>query len=117
MFNIDGQMSIFDFIKPVSTKNYPTIIEMLEDDIKALGIDTSKSKYEIWSHVANLGKRYELFVDVPKSMDMDFTALIKKYKPLNLEVSVNYTPSFNNNDCINLFFSSMWTTKGHKELI
>ena len=74
--------------------------------------------YCVWSHVKNLGKRYECWVYVKDSsdvMNVSFAPLIEKYKKKQLEVSVNSSGCLRDGYSHSLMISSLWTTKGHKE--
>ena len=51
--------------------------------------------------------------------EWDLTDIVEKYKKKQLEVNISAVPHFLNNkdvDGNNLFISTMWTTKGHKEI-
>lgn len=110
----DGQMSIFDFIKPTNESKFPGIIGQLDKELtERLGINDSK--YEVWSHVPNLGKRYSLYGDIDNAFDI--TDIIEKYKPLNLEIScIGHKSVFDNNK-FTIHISTLWTTNGHKEML
>ena len=119
---MNEQMSIFDYL---NTEETPTIkwhpiIDELSADIHKLfkDCDIEKETYEVWDHVANLGKRYECWVYVKDKndvMNLTFAPLIEKYKRKSLEVSISSTGSFKDEYSHSLMISSIWETKGHKE--
>lgn len=96
------------------------LIKQLIDDLEAMypgkidGIE-----YTVWEHVPNLGKRLWLNIeDVGDTWDL--TGIIDKYKEASLEVSISAVPHFvggGNVEGNNLYVSTMWKTKGHKEVL
>lgn len=120
---IEGQqLSLFDYdIQQEKPKSeYPPIIEELDRELTLLfvGTEIRDKKYEVWSHVPNLGKRYKMWVDVRNKkdvMNIDFGRIVEKYKRKSLEVSISATGSFRIDCTHSLMISSIWETKGHKE--
>lgn len=119
---MEGQMSIFDYLnaEEAPTVKWHPIIDELSADIHKLfkDCDIEKETYEVWDHVANLGKRYECWVYVKDKndvMNLTFAPLIEKYKRKSLEVSISATGSFKEGHSHSLMISSLWETKGHKE--
>lgn len=116
------QMTIWNYLKVDKPKEYPPIIEELDKDLMRLfdGCKVRKKSYRVWKHVPNLGKRYCLWVAIKKTddiMSISFEPIIKKYKDKKLEVSINSTGSFLDGYDYSLMISTLWTTKGHKEVI
>lgn len=95
------------------------LIKQLIDDLEAMypgKIDVKE--YTVWEHVPNLGKRLWLNIeDVGDTWDL--TGIIDKYKEASLEVSISAVPHFvgGNAEGNNLYISTMWKTKGHKEVL
>ena len=117
---MEGQYSIFDYIEPTVTVKWHPIIDELSEDIHKLfaNCDIRKERYTVWSHVPNLGKRYEAWIDVKDKeslMNLSFEPLVEKYKRKSLEVSISSTGSFKDEYSHSLMISSIWETKGHKE--
>lgn len=118
---MEGQLTIFDYLieETPSVKWHP-IIDELSADIHSLlnTCDIEDENYRVWSHVKNLGKRYECWVfvkDQADVMNVSFAPLIEKYKKKQLEVSVNSSGCLRDGYSHSLMISSLWTTKGHKE--
>jgi hypothetical protein len=118
---MEGQLTIFDYLieETPSVKWHPIIDELSEDIHKLFkDCDIKKETYEVWEHVANLGKRYECFVYVKDDKDvinLSFAPLVEKYKKKSLEVSISSTGSFKDGYSHSLMISSLWNTKGHRE--
>lgn len=113
---IAGQMSIFDFIQD-NNNIFPPMIQKLHNRIlEYYPQATKRVSYDVWGHVPNLGKRYEnsFYADSSSDINGFAEALRKEFEPYQLEVSV--IMSIWNEDKISCFVSSMWTTKGHKEV-
>lgn len=120
---MNEQMSIFDYL---NTEETPTIkwhpiIDELSADIHKLfkDCDIEEETYVVWEHVSSLGKRYEAWVCVKDKndvMDLTFAPLIEKYKRKSLEVSVSATGCSKEGYSHSLMISSLWETKGHKEV-
>lgn len=120
---MEGQYTIFDYLnnEETPTIKWHPIIDELSADIHNLfkDCDIEKETYEVWEYVANLGKRYEAWVYVKNDDDvknLTFAPLIEKYKRKSLEVSISATGSFRKDCSHSLMISSLWETKGHKEL-
>ena len=120
---IEGQqLSLFDYdIQQEKPKSeYPPIIEELDRELTLLfvGTEIRDKKYEVWSHVPNLGKRYKMWVDVRNKkdvMNIDFGRIVEKYKAKELEVSISSTGCLKDGYSHSLMISTMWMTKNHKE--
>lgn len=119
---MEGQMSIFDYLntEETPTVKWHPIIDELSEDIHKLfeNCDIRKERYTVWSHVPNLGKRYEAWIDVKDKefvMNLSFEPLVEKYKRKSLEVSISSTGSLKDEYSHSLMISSIWETKGHKE--
>lgn len=103
--------------KKITNKLIKQLIDDLEDIYpeKIDGIE-----YQVWEHVPKLGKRLWLNIEAVGE-EWDLTEIIDKYKEASLEVSVSAVPHFLNGKADvegnSLYISTMWTTKGHKELI
>ena len=125
MATIGIQMSIFDYDafqdKPKS--KYPAIIEELSKDLFSIFSNNKchmrDETYRLWDHVPNLGKRYSVFVEIKSeyAKTLSLAALIEKYKRQQLEVSISVTPSWDKDFDQSLMISTLWLTKGHKEIL
>ena len=120
---MNEQMSIFDYLNTEETPKvkWHPIIDELSADIHRLFLacDIRKEQYNVWDHVPNLGKRYEAWIDVKDKelvMNLQFAPLIEKYKRKSLEVSISATGCFKGGYSHSLMISSLWETKGHKEV-
>lgn len=97
------------------------VIKQLIDDLENIypgkidGIE-----YQVWEHVPNLGKRLWLNIEAVGE-EWDLTGIINKYREASLEVSVSAVPHFVGGKADvegnSLYISTMWTTKGHKEVL
>lgn len=117
---MQGQMSIFDYMEPEKKVKWHPIIDELSADVHRLlnMCDIEDENYRVWSHVKNLGKRYECWVfvkDQADVMNVSFAPLIEKYKKKQLEVSFNSSGCLRDSYSHSLMVSSIWITKGHKE--
>ena len=114
------QFDIFDFIeRPKEEKPYKfhPIIDELSKDIHNLGIDISNEKYEVWDHVPNYGKRYNIWLNIKskeETMNIDISPIIEKYNKKGLEVSLCSAGSFDGYNH-KIMLSTLWLTKGYKE--
>lgn len=119
---MEGQLTIFDYlIEETNSIKWHPIIDELSADIHNLfwNCDIERESYEVWNHVANLGKRYCAWVYVKDKndvMNLTFAPLIEKYKRKSLEVSISVSGSIKDGYSHSLMISSLWETKGHKEL-
>lgn len=118
----DGQMDIFDFLGGNTTTFKNAIIDELHNDLMDLIPEVKerqeKAKYSVWEHVPNLGKRYEIFIDIKSyPSEKSLNDLVKKYKEKSLEVSICHCPSMKDDYVCRWLISTMWTTKGHKEIL
>ena len=78
--------------------------------------ESGDDSYEVWDHVPNLGKRYEVWFYGVEEFDFDkFQKLQQAYKEEKLEVTINVAPSTKKKGTYNYMITSMWLTKGHKE--
>lgn len=109
--------------EPINLRKYPQIIEELSKDVfdAFKGFSSSDDSYKVWEHVPNLGKRYEVIFHNVDKVDWDKLEAIKeKYKAAGLEVSVCEFPSLEDGALdmkhYEYMISTMWTTKGHKEV-
>lgn len=111
---MDGQMSIFDFLKSDAfCKNQ--IINELVEDLKRVFPDSKAESYHAWDHCPNLGKRLWVRVDeFPRESDLE--EIEKKYKSKNLEITVNVVPYMDGSDRLRAYISTLWKTKGHREV-
>ena len=112
------QLSLFDLIP--TERKYPPLVEEVSKKVHELfkGCEIKES-YTVWSHVPNLGKRYEAWITADrKHIDFEaIDAMTKASKKTVLEISASITPSFvYGPDKARLMFSTIWTTKGHKEV-
>ena len=118
---MNSQMTIWDFIEKPE-RRFPMIIEELSAELHQI-FDSDKCNlrnetYYLWQHVPNLGKRYSLFVDITSdyAKTLSLEALIEKYKQKQLEISVCVTPALIGDKDHSLMISTMWLTRGHKEI-
>lgn len=117
---MEDQLTIFDYMEPETNVKWHPVIDRLSADVHRLfsKCDIGKEQYAVWSHVPNLGKRYEAMVyvkDKADVMDIEFSKLIEKYEPEQLEVSISSAGCFKDGYSHSLMISSLWITKGHKE--
>lgn len=111
---MEGQMDIFDFLKTDDFCNNRTINELVKD-LHRLFPDVKSENYEIWEHVPNLGRRLWVKVDnYPINFNME--PLEKKYMAKGLEITVNVVPSMDGKNEYRAYISTLWKTKGHKEV-
>lgn len=97
------------------------LIKQLIDDLEAIYPEKIDGiEYQVWEHVPNLGKRLWLNIEAVGE-EWDLTGIIDKYKQASLEVSVSAVPHFVGGEAdvegSSLYISTMWTTKGHKEVL
>lgn len=94
------------------------IINNLIDDIESRFPGRVREiEYNKWPHVPHLGKRLWLSAD-DIGDTWDLTDLIDKYHAQQLMITVTPHPHLNDfgEECgTDLYMSTMWTTKGHKE--
>lgn len=111
---MDGQMNIFDFLKTDEFCRNKTINELVKD-LHSIFPDAKAENYKVWEHVPNLGKRLWVKVDdFPR--DTDLEKLEKKYLAKGLEITVNIVPSMDGSNKLRAYISTLWKTKGHKEV-
>lgn len=118
-YTCDGQMSIFDILgqEPAKPKQQgydysnPILNHMLEE-LKEI-FTVTEVKYEVWNHVPNLGKRMNATLkDLPDVWDI--TEMMDRYlKDYELELSTTIWDPLSGGK--EIWLSTMWTTKGHKE--
>ena len=118
-YTCDGQMSIFDILgqEPAKPKQQgydysnPILNHMLEE-LKEI-FTVTEIKYEVWDHVPNLGKRMNATLkDLPDVWDI--TEMMDRYlKDYELELSTTIWDPLSGEK--EIWLSTMWTTKGHKE--
>lgn len=118
-YTCDGQMSIFDILgqEPAKPKQQgydysnPILNHMLEE-LKEI-FTVTEIKYEVWDHVPNLGKRMNATLkDLPDVWDI--TEMMDRYlKDYELELSTTIWDQLSGEK--EIWLSTMWTTKGHKE--
>lgn len=118
-YTCDGQMSIFDILgqEPAKPKQQgydysnPILNHMLEE-LKEI-FTVTEINYEVWDHVPNLGKRMTATLkDLPDGWDI--TEIMDRYlKDYQLELSTTiWDPLYEEEE---IWLSTMWKTKGHKE--
>ena len=108
------QLTIFDLLPGESTFGNQIIDELVED-LKRMFPSINIESYHTWSHVPNLGKRLWSYVEhFPE--DEDFEWLCEKYKEKHLEISINIVPRFDDMNTFSAYISTLWKTKGHKEI-
>lgn len=118
-YTCDGQMSIFDILgqEPAKPKQQgydysnPILNHMLEE-LKEI-FTVTEIKYEVWDHVPNLGKRMNATLkDLPDVWDI--TEMMDRYlKDYELELSTTIWDPLSGEK--EIWLSTMWITKGHKE--
>ena len=115
----DNQISLFDFMDGPSRQDiYPQTIQKLHDKLVSFyGDNISSNSYRVWEHIPNLGLRYEawIYIDGKENEFGFFDKIVEEFKPYKLEVSVNYMPSFSQENKISVMVSTIWRTPGHKE--
>ena len=121
--SLENQMTIWEFLEPEKPKSeYPSIIEELRKDLTFIfSGDKCKMRdetYYAWSHVPNLGKRYSVFVEIKSeyAKTLSLAPIIEKYKKKLLEVSISVMPEWGEEFDQSLMISTLWLTKGHKEI-
>ena len=115
------QMNIYDFI-PRQIK-YHKVVDDLAADLKAIFLDCQfgDEHYYAWEHAKGLGKRYSICVEMPRKMTREIwdeyglDKLILKYKGYSLDVSISVVPRYGE-DRSTLYITTLWATKGHKEV-
>ena len=111
---MDGQMTIFDLLPKKGFCENQTVNELTEE-LKQVFPDITFKSYHVWSHVPNLGKR--LWADIEHyPMDMDIEWLQEKYLKKSLEITISVVPNFDEDNAFSAYLSTMWKTKGHKEI-
>lgn len=117
------QMSLWDWMPEACPEKeqskFPELIQELSFELFKMFINAKceKETYRVWEHVPNLGKRYCLWVYSSEAFDWDkINELIERYKEHKLEVSVCASPAFTGELCSKYMISTMWLTKGHKEV-
>ena len=117
---MEGQLSIFDFLQSEKKPEIDNAIlkQLIEDLEKVFPGKLQDIEYTVWEHVPNLGKRLWLYID-DVGNEWDLTEIIEKYAKYSLEVSISAVPRITSGAFVgghNLYVSTMWKTKGHKEL-
>lgn len=121
------QLSLWDWMPEACPKEkpkqmcdtWPELIQQVAKDIFFLFKDNESRDdiYAVWGHVPNLGKRYEVWFYNVSDFDAEgFEKLQQAYKAKKLSVSACVTPSLRKKGTFNYMISTMWLTKGHKEL-
>lgn len=118
---MEEQLTIFDFLETEKAVKWHPIIDELSDDVHKIfsSCDIREEAYHVWDHVPNLGKRYEAWIDVNDKelvMNVSLDPMIEKYKRKLLDVSVVAAGSLKEGYSHSLMVSSLWNTKGHKEV-
>lgn len=117
---MDGQLSIFDFLQSEEKSEIDNAIlkQLIEDLEKVFPGKLEDIEYTVWEHVPSLGKRLRLCIN-DVGNEWDLTEIIEKYAKYSLEVSISAVPHFKGDSSdmngYDLFVSTMWKTKGHKE--
>lgn len=112
------QMTIFDLIP--SENRFPTLIKELAKDVKQILGTPDEENYNVWSHVPNLGKRYEAWYNnilFTEEKNNEFVKIQNKFKNTFLEISIDSVPSLDEKGTTDVMVSTMWNTKGHKEVL
>lgn len=109
-------MNIFDILaagqEPKAEELSNEILKHLIEELKEI-FTVTEIKYEVWNHVPNLGKRMTATLkDLPDGWDI--TEIMDRYlKDYQLELSTTiWDPLYEEEE---IWLSTMWTTKGHKE--
>lgn len=105
---IPGQMSLFDFVKPVG--KYPAEVQELENKLFFIfkGHHIRNTGYRIWQHVPIYGYRYEAFIEKCTSDEVEN---IDDLDTEALEVSINVIPDYDQTHLYTLFVSTIWKEK------
>ena len=99
---------------PSGSRTGNDIIDHLVEDLESyFDQKASKVTYGAWEHVQSYGKR--LWITFDEIDDYDLTSIIEKYAALDLGIFVTPTPTFKEKGQCNLYISTEWKTKGHKE--
>ena len=117
-YECEGQMNIFDILaaeqEPKAKELSNEILKHLIEELKEI-FTVTEIKYEVWDHVPNLGKRMTATLkDLPDGWDI--TEIMDRYlKDYQLELHTTLMPPLKGGRNEEIWISTMWKTKGHKE--
>ncbi len=119
MKQMEGQMSLFDFVKP----NFPDEVKELDQLVHELfdSYDIHESTYDIWDHVPYLGYRYCVFIyEVPPEVAKAGVSVLESKHDSwpGMEVSVSASPDCTadlNDDRWSLMISTLWKDKERRK--
>ena len=73
-YQLEGQMNIFDFLKPVEEKpsfswdkDINNIHEKIRDLAEKLNIPMRRAEWDVWNHVPQFGYRMSITLDLTRS--------------------------------------------------
>lgn len=115
------QISFFDLDPEFKLNSKPETIKKLDEEIKELfkGNKIRESKYEVWSHVPQYGKRYCVYIDNvdPEKVEHEkIDDVTERYAEKKLDVSFNMYQDIVNKGKATIIVSTYWKTKGYKEV-